>query len=561
VSSRWVTASPPPVARALVAAGYGSRLSDLLALRGVETVAEAGAFLAPGRDQFHPPGELLGLTEAVERLAEACNRGLVVAVLGDYDVDGISGTALLAAVLRSAGARVETLLGRRHEEGYGFHPVHALRAAERRAELLVTVDCGTNDRAAGEEASRLGLGLVIVDHHLPDGEAPPGAILINPRQAGCRYPFRDLTGAGLAFKLSVALLERLGRAIPWEALLRVACLGTIADMAPLVGENRAIAALGLEALGRTRSAGLTALFEEAGVRPPLRAADVGFRLAPRLNAAGRLGSAEPALELLLERDAGRARELARQLGRANRERQELESRVLAEARDSIESRGQPPIAVAWSPAWHRGVVGIVAARLMRELARPVLLLAVEGELATGSGRSVAAVHLHDFLKPWARRLERFGGHAQAVGLTARTAALDSLVAEWEAAAADWPSESLEPRLRYDLDLALSEVGESLLSDLERLEPFGAGNEEPVFRFGPLAPAGPLRTFGKGHASLALGAASPGTAGVEAVGWGWAGRLRAASAPFEILARVERDRWRGAVRLRLEDLRPLGESAQ
>jgi single-stranded-DNA-specific exonuclease len=560
VSLRWVAAGPAPAARALREAGHPRRLAELLALRGIASDAEASAFLTPARDQLHPGRELLGIDRAVERLADLCTRNRGVAILGDYDVDGISGTALLAAVLRATGARVETLIGRRHEEGYGFHPVHARRAAERGVDLLVTVDCGTNSRAAAEEAARLGLALVIVDHHLPDGAPPPGAVLINPRQAGCRYPFRELTGAGLAFKLAVALLERMGREVPWQALLRIACLGTIADVAPLVGENRVIAALGLEALGSTRSAGLAALFEEAGVRPPLRAEDVGFRLGPRLNAAGRLGSAEPALELLLERDPARARELARRLGRANRERQELEARLLDEARAAIGARGRPPLAVAWSGSWHRGVVGIVAAKLARELRRPVLLLAVEGELATGSGRSVASVHLHDFLAPWAGRLERFGGHAQAVGLTARTATLEALAAEWEEAAATWPAATLQPSLRYDLELELAEVGPGLLDELARLEPFGAGNEEPLFRLGPLTAAGPARRFGNGHASLPLAAGAGAAAPVEAVGWGWADRLGALPESFEVLARVERDRWRGGARLRLEDLRPLDASA-
>ena len=557
---RWVAARLPPAARELHAAGHPRRLAELLALRGVESDAQAAAFLAPSREQLHPARELLGLDEAVTRLADLCARHRGVAILGDYDVDGISGTALLAAVLRSAGARVETQIGRRHEEGYGFHPVHARRAAEQGVDLLVTVDCGTNSLAAAEEAARLGLALVVVDHHIPEGAPPPGAVLINPRQAGCRYPFRELSGAGLVFKLAVALLEHLGREVPWQALLRIACLGTIADVAPLVGENRVIAALGLAALASTRSAGLAALFEEAGVRPPLRAVDVGFRLGPRLNAAGRLGAAEPALELLLERDPARARELARQLGRANRERQELEARLLEEARAAIESRGRPPIAVAWSGAWHRGVVGIVAAKLARELHRPVLLLAVDGDLATGSGRSVAAVHLHDFLAPWAARLERFGGHAQAVGLTARTASLDALAREWESAAAAWPAELLEASRHYDLELELSEVGAGLLADLERMEPCGAGNEEPLFRLGPLTTAGPVRRFGNGHASLPLVASGAEGPAVDAVGWGWAERLDALPASFEVLARVERDRWRGGARLRLEDLRPLGGSA-
>ena len=549
---RWIAAPVPPAAAGLRAAGIPLRLAELLALRGVESPSAARRFLEPDLDQLHPAGALAGMAAAVARLAAACRDSETVAVLGDYDVDGISATAILVAVLRSCGARAEPIIARRHAEGYGFQHTHVLRSLELGAGLLVTVDCGTNSRAAAAEASARGLELIVVDHHLPDGGAPLEATLVNPRRPDCAYPFDDLTGAGLAFKLAAALLEVLGREIPWEALLRVACLGTIADVAPLTDENRVIAALGLDALGRSRSPGLRALIAEAGLRPPLRASDVGFRLAPRLNAAGRLGSAEPALDLLLERDPGRARELARQLEGLNRERRRIEAGILAQARATIDGRAAAGIAVAWSEDWNRGVVGIAAARLVRDLGRPVILLAVEGEHATGSGRSVPGVHLHDFLGAWGPRYERFGGHAQAVGLTVRRDRLEQLRGEWEAASSGWPREAPDGGLRYDLELAPDEIDASLLDQVERLEPFGAGNEEPIFRVGPMRRRGETRLFGKGHGALRL--ELPGGE-VEAVGWGWAERLADVAEWVEALVAVERDRWRGGVRLRLEDLRP------
>jgi len=553
MSPRWVAATVPPAAAALTAAVGDSRLGRLLALRGVTDAAQAAAFLAPGRDQLHPPQLLLGLPEAAGRLAEACRSGECVAVLGDYDVDGVSATALLAAVLRRGGARVETFLGRRHEEGYGLHAVHARRARERGAAVLVAVDCGTNSHAAASAARSLGLDLVIVDHHLLEDGVPEHAILVNPRQPGDRYPFPELAAVGLALKVALALLEALALPVPWDALLRIACLGTIADVAPLLGENRVIAALGLRALADTPSPGLRALFEEAGLRPPLRADDVAFRLAPRLNAAGRLGPADPALELLLEREPGAARALAGRLGRLNRERQLLESRILAQAREQIGESGSAHLGVAWSPDWNRGVVGIAAARLVRELGHPVVLLAVEQEHATGSGRSVPGIHLHDFLKPWTGRLVRFGGHAQAVGLTAEARGLEALAREWREAASAWDPAVLEPVLRYDLELAPAEVDESLLGQIERLEPFGAGNPEPLLRIGPLEPAGGVRRFGSGHGSRPL--SGPGrSVPIEAYGWSWGDRLAVLAGRIEALACLERDRWRGGARLRLVDLR-------
>jgi single-stranded-DNA-specific exonuclease len=531
----------------------------LLAQRGVRTPAEARRFLAPGREQLHDGRGLLGLEAAVARLAEACRRGETVAVVGDYDVDGVTSTALLVAVLASGGARPEPLLSRRHEEGYGLHPVHAERAAELGARVLVAVDCGTNSRAAVDAARELGLDRIVVDHHLPDDGPPIDALLVNPHQPGCSYPFRDLAAAGLALKLAVALLEALGREVPWDSLLRIACLGTIADVAPLTGENRAIAALGLRALGNPRSPGLQALLASAGLKAPLSASDVGFRLGPRLNAPGRLATADVSLELLLARDPARARHLAAELEEWNRRRQALELRVLEEARRMLDGRGELRLGVAWGEGWNRGVVGIAAARLVRELGRPVILLAVDGETATGSGRSARGIDLHRFLSPWSERLERFGGHAMAIGLTARTANLATLEREWAAAAAGWPAETGEREIRYDLDVEPQDLGFSLLGLIEALAPFGAGNEEPLLRTGPLRAGAPPRHFGTGHASLLAIAETPageGAASLELIGWGWGSRLDAPPPRFEALVRLERDRWRGGLRGRLEDLRPL-----
>lgn len=558
----WVPATVPAAAAELIARGFPPLQARLLAQRGVRTADEADDFLRPELGQLSAAHRLRGMAEALARLIRAGRDGEAVAIVGDYDVDGVAATALLTAALRAAGARPLPILAHRHEEGYGFQPLHARRACELGAAVLITVDCGTNSREAAAAARADGLDLIVTDHHLPDGGPPIEGVLVNPRQSGCESPARELTGAGIAFKLAAALLEGRGRAVPWDALLRVACLGTIADVAPLTGENRVIAALGLRALGEPRSAGLRALIESAGLRPPLRAADVAFRLGPRLNAVGRLGSPEPALELLLARDPERARDLAAVLERANHERQQLESEVLRDAGEELGAGDGAPIGIAWGERWNRGVVGIAAARLARRLSRPVVLLAVDGELATGSGRSVPGVHLHDFLRPWAERLERFGGHEQAVGMTVRRDRLPELAREWREAARAWPTESLEPPRVYDLDLPADAVAAPLLAELEPLEPFGAGNPEPVFRIGALRSVAPARSFGRGHAALRVGPAEGGApaASFELVAWGWEERIeRELPARFEVLARIERDRWRGGARAVLEELRPLDGS--
>ncbi len=552
--ARWIRAEIP-AAPALEASARSRRSVQLLARRGVTTPEAAGEFLAPALSGLHPAADLLGLGAAVERIDAVRSRGGKLAIVGDYDVDGITATALLAASLRALGIEVETILPRRDAEGYGFQPVHVERAAATGCELLVTVDCGIQSFAGAQEAARRGLDLIVTDHHLPDAELPRPAVVLNPHQPGCRYPFRDLTGAGLALKLAAACLESGGREVPWSGLLRIACLGTIADVAPLIGENRTIAALGLAALAETRSPGLRALLASAGIEPPVRAADVGYRIGPRLNAAGRLESPDPALEVLLTRDARRAAELAEQLGEHNRRRQTLEAAILEEAGAEIAARGDlPPIVVAWRDSWHRGIVGIAAGRLARQLHRPVLLLAVDGERATGSGRSVPGLSLHDFLKPWADRLERFGGHDQAIGLTVRLERLAGLRDELESAASIWPEELLSARLEYDDDLDTEEVGEELARTVQELEPFGAAHPEPLFRVGPLRAVGEPRVFGNGHLALRVRSADGGRE-VGLLGWGWAaGRSIEWRRPFEILAHLDRDRYRNEPILRLVDAR-------
>ena len=387
--------------------------------------------------------------------------------------------ALLLAVFAACKIAARPILPNRLREGYGFQAVHVERAREMGCRLIVTADCGSSSVAAVEAAQAVGIGVLVTDHHLPSCALPAGALHINPRQEGCTYPFRDLAAVGLAFKLALALTRRCGKDVDPEPLLRIACLGTIADLVPLQGENRVIAALGLKALAAAKSQGLKALILQSGMKPPFTAADVGFRLGPRINAAGRLHEPERALELLMSRDAGRSALLAAELDGWNRERQTAETRVVEEARQAFAEReangGLPPILVGWSPGWHKGVVGVAAGRLAKDFHRPVVLLAVDtagSGLATGSGRSVPGLELHGFLAGWKERMERFGGHAQAIGLSVATDRLEELRAEWEAAGRAWPPELLARRVEYELHLEPSEVTPRLLAQLGALEPFG-----------------------------------------------------------------------------------------
>jgi single-stranded-DNA-specific exonuclease len=555
----WVRADEPEAAAALAAGGVSPRLAPLLARRGVSDVAAAGEFLEPRRERLHDPFRLHGMTAAVERLLAARQRGDRVAVVGDYDVDGVTATAMLLAVFRACGLGTEAIVPHRMREGYGFQPVHVERARELDCRMIVTADCGATAHEAARAALAAGFELVITDHHLPDGPLPEGVTLVNPRQELCDYPFPDLAGVGLALKLALALAQRVGRPIDLDALLRIACLGTIADLVPLVGENRVIAALGLRALARTRSPGLRALMETSGLRPPILASDVAFRLGPRLNAAGRLESAEAALELLLTRDEDRARALAAELDARNRERQGEESRVLAEAKERVALFADlPPIVALWASGWHKGVVGIAAGRLARELARPVLLLALADGLATGSGRSVPGIHLHGFLARWQARYRKFGGHAQAIGMTIEESELESLRSDWVEAAGEFGPAIGRWRHEYELELAAEEVGAELLRDLDRLEPHGQGNPQPLVRVDRLRVDGEIRKFGADHLSARLRGAAGGR--LRVVGWGWGERASELAGEFDALGYIERDRWDGAPALRLIDARPARDSA-
>ena len=549
----WQPAPVPAEAAVLEEAGFAGWKAACLARRGVGDAEQAAAFLAPSAGQLSPPEALPGIAEAAARLARAAEAGDGVAIVGDYDVDGVSATALLAAVLKACGARVLTILPHRVQEGYGFQPVHAERARAAGCAVLVTADCGSSSVEAATAALGAGLDLIVTDHHLTTVELPAGVIEVNPRRAAGPPGSEGLCAAGVAFKLAEAVAARRGRQISRQALLRVACLGTVADMVPLRGENRVIAAVGLAALPDTPSPGLRALMTRARVRPPLRAADIGFRIGPRINAAGRMADADPALELLLTRDPERAEALARELEERNDTRREAQTRVEDEARQRFAELAElPPILVGWQEGWHRGVVGIAAGRLAREFHRPTILLAVEGDSASGSGRSISGVQLFDFLEPWADRLHSFGGHAQAVGLTAETADLEDLRAAWERQAADWDDEVLRRRTEYELELTPAELTLDLARELEGLGPFGVGNPAPVAHLGPLRLCAPPRRFGQGH--LDLRAVAPDGEEASLLGWSWEDREEVFEEPFEVLGVPIWDRYRDRAALRLSAAR-------
>ena len=554
----WVPKPVPDSAEGLLRQGVSTRLAPLLARRGLETAEQVEQFFSPSLDGLHDPFLMRGMDRAVARLCAARDAHETVAIVGDYDVDGVTGTALLVVVLRACGIEVEPVLPNRLIDGYGFQEAQVERAKELGCGLIVTVDCGTTSAPAIRAADTVGIDVVITDHHMPSPDLPEHAIQINPRQEGCEYPFQELSGVGLALKLAQALATKCERELSTTALLRVACLGTIADLVPLIGENRIIASLGLAALRGTRSCGLRALIRTSRLTPPFRASDVGFRLGPRINAAGRLRSPDQALELLLTRDPERAEALAAELEECNTERRAEELKVVQEAREQVvemrEETGElPGILVGWNEGWHRGVVGIAASRIAREFHRPTILLAAENDVGVGSGRSIPGVALYDFLKRWDDDLLRFGGHSQAVGMSVAMDRVEELRSAW-VAAASWPDEVLRKTYEYELELGPEEVDEDLFDELNTFEPHGMGNSHPLLRVGPLEVKGSVKIFGQGHRKAR--AVGPDGSEVRLLSWTRdEASMVSLEGTFEILARLEWDSYVQAPVLEVADSRP------
>lgn len=552
MDSLILTAAPPDPADALArACGLPPVVAGLLVARGVTSAAEADRFFHPDESELHDPLRMRGIGEAADVLLSAARGRRRIVVFGDYDVDGVTAVAQLKAALSRVGGSPVSFLPHRLKDGYGLRPETVARVLrDLLPSVIVTVDCGITAIEGVACAREKGVEVVVTDHHLVSDELPAGAVVVNPRQPGCSYPDKELSGAGIAFKLSEAIARRAGVGLSRDALLRAACLGTIADIVPLRGENRAIAALGLAALAHTRAPGLAALLEACGVgagEAPT-SEQVAFRIAPRLNAAGRLDTADLALAIFEERNPARGSEIARELCMRNGERQSIERRVFAEARERVSKYFDPErdsLIVEADPSWHRGVLGIAAARLSREYNRPVLLFAMEGERACGSGRSIPGVPLHDTLMEIRHLFQEFGGHDQAVGGTLSVALFQAFREEARSLfGSRFPSERLVRRDATEGDLPLEQISPELLSHLERFEPHGAGNPRPLFSCAGVRAAEAFRPLGGAGWRGRLWAA-PGP--LDAICWNDGGKTSSGlpiDVPFRMHYRVSRSGWSG-----------------
>ena len=489
-------------------------LARLLVMRGITEAGAAERFLAPKLSHLHSPYLMSGMKTAVDRIEAAIESKEPILIYGDYDVDGTTAIVVLKTAIELCGGAADFHVPHRIRDGYDMRDDVIERAAATGIKLIISVDMGIRAFTPAETARRLGVDLIVTDHHLPGPQGvPPALAVVNPNQSGCAYPCKALCGAGVAFKLAQGLIERR---IPEKdrdrllmSFMKVVAIATIADAVPLAGENRVFARLGLEGLRSPVNPGLRALIEVAQLSHgrTLTSGEVAFRIAPRINAAGRMDVARDVIELFSVKDPVRAREIANKLDQLNADRQDEERRIL----QSITSRFEEEAAlrdafcvVIDGEGWHRGVIGITATRVVERYGRPALVISRDGDQAHGSGRSIRAFHLLNALESCAGLFTRFGGHAHAVGFSLPSARLPELRAHLDAyARARLTLADFEPTLNFDDELSLDRVTPEFFNLLQRLEPFGVGNPQPVFVARSVRLTAPPRTIKDKHVKLKL----------------------------------------------------------
>jgi len=500
--------------RGIATASTAHILGPLLVARNISDPEAAQSFLFPSLSHLHSPEQMTGLRDAVDRLEAAIERKETILIYGDYDVDGTMAVIILKTAIELCGGTTDFHVPHRIREGYDMRDEVIERAAAAGIRLIVSVDMGIRAFAPAETARRLGVDLIVTDHHLPGPDGVPKALaVINPNQKGCDYPCKQLCGAGVAFKLAQGLMQRRLDGKDHSKLLRsfmkIVAIATIADAVPLTGENRVFASLGLDALRRAVNPGLKALLETAQIsanRPPT-SGEVGFRIAPRINAAGRMDVARDVIELFSVRDPARARELAAKLDQLNTERQEEERRIL----NAVEERfsGDPALCDAYcivvdGEGWHRGVIGITATRIVERYNRPTVVISREGDEAFGSGRSIGCFHMLEAIESCSTLFSRYGGHSHACGFAMPAANVDELRSRLDQfARARLTLADFDPILDLDAELFLAEVTPELFHNLQLLEPYGMGNPEPIFATRGVQLVAPPRILKEKHVKLKL----------------------------------------------------------
>jgi len=561
--AHWILPTPPDeeAVRALAEAlSLPEIVCRLLLIRGYVSAEDAKLFLRPRLDRLHDPLSFLTMDKAVERLARAVKNQELVFVHGDYDVDGICSTTILVRTIRQLGGKATPFIPRRIEDGYDLSDAGVDAAIEAGAKVVVTCDCGTGAVSPVARLCRAGIDVIVTDHHLPSGDLPDCLSVLNPKRSGCGYPDKDLAAVGVTFKLSLALARALGanENFIW-AMLDLVALATVADVAPLRGENRVFVRFGLKMLRETRNIGMRALLRASGLENrQLTAGRIGFILAPRLNAAGRLGHAIRGVELLLTENEHEANVIARELEELNQRRQEIDRATLEQARERVLAMDldeQFSIVLA-DDSWHPVVVGIVASRLVEAFGRPTVLIALSGEQGKGSGRSIPKFDLHGALGKTREHLIRYGGHRAAAGVTIARDKVDDFAARFNEIAKTMLSPAdLVPEIRVDLEVDINGLDGRIESLFRHFEPFGIGNPTPVLLARNVTIARPPRVVGEHGLKVVL---DTGTGSLDALGWGLAERAAEfqPGAKVDVAFRLERDDYRGEsyLQARIADIR-------
>ncbi len=571
LAKQWAVATSDARLTAKLAAAVplSQLAAKLLVNRGITTIEAAHSFLNPSLQRLHDPFLMHGMAAAVERLAESLHARDPIAIYGDYDVDGITATAVLSWFFRDIGVPVPYYLPHRMREGYGLNAEAVRKLAAQGIRVLITVDCGITGHEEVQLARQLGMDVIVTDHHQVPPTLPDAVAVLNPHQPACPYPAKELSGVGVAFKLVTALRSRLRQEAGWASRLPnlrrhldLVALGTLADIAPLMDENRILVSYGLQELTRSEKIGVQALKQVAKIHAQdIGPRQVGFMLAPRLNAAGRLAAAKAGVELLLSDDDGRAAQLAGYLDKVNRERQVVQGQIYEEAKAALEAHGD--LAERWgivlaSERWHPGVVGIVASKLVEEYGRPTILIGLEGDVGKGSGRSIATFHLYRALVACQEHLMGFGGHEHAAGVRiARDQVAPFQEAFNRVAREQLTAADCTPTLTVDAEIALSDIDESFMDFLARLEPFGEGNPAPILLARGVEVVGTPMLVGKDQQHLRL-TVRQGKTAVRAIGFRLGGRLKEANQGLlDIAFTPQRHIWNGLEerQLLLQDLRP------
>jgi len=561
----WKLKPPSPsVSQLSREAGVTPLQAQLLINRGISTPTQVMSFLNPRLSNMADPMLMMGMPDALDIILRAIENREKITIYGDYDADGLTATAILLNFFSSLGLQVSFYIPNRLTEGYSLNKEAISEIAENQTKLIITVDCGTNNTSEIALAKSLGMNVVVTDHHQVPEDFQAQCPVVNPRQPGCPFPFKDLAGVGLAFFLTVAVRTAL-RQVGWfrtrsepdlREYLDLVALGTVADRVPLLEQNRILVHYGIGAMAESRWPGISAMKEVAGIEDPgITADDLAFRLGPRLNAPGRMGDSHTGIRALIAQDPILSRDLALRLNAANSQRQNVEQDILNQIEGLIRKiegvRDSRTLVVA-GENWHKGVLGIVASRLVDKYHRPSLVLSLQGDMAYGSGRSIQGFNLYKTLTKLGPLFEKFGGHAHAAGFTLKAANLNTLKNELESLALETLRDSdMVPAIEVDAKISIDNIRPEMLHEIRALSPFGEGNPEPFFYAGPLEVL-ESRIVGERHLKLMV---RQGKRGYEAIGFGMADKHPLEGKTIDMVFTPEQNCWQGyeKIQLRVADI--------